>query len=145
MHLLRIGPLLFKQCVLVPSVKLTCTATAEAHAGLRGSARPVPRGVAGPWRLAGHRHRPASGGLDLTSPDVPRPCLVWLGFGAGGEGATVREILRHKSVEQVVMVDIDKVDKKRRWAGGSRVCGEGCAKGAGCEAERCSGAFSTHW
>lgn len=27
----------------------------------------------------------------------------------GGEGATVREILRHKSVEQVVMVDIDKV------------------------------------
>ncbi len=28
---------------------------------------------------------------------------------AGGEGATAREVLRHKSVEQVVMVDIDKV------------------------------------
>lgn len=29
--------------------------------------------------------------------------------GAGGEGATAREVLRHKSVEEVVMVDIDKV------------------------------------
>lgn len=28
---------------------------------------------------------------------------------AGGEGATAREVLRHKSVEKVVMVDIDKV------------------------------------
>jgi thermospermine synthase len=27
----------------------------------------------------------------------------------GGEGATAREVLRHKSVEHVVMVDIDKV------------------------------------
>lgn len=27
----------------------------------------------------------------------------------GGEGSTVREILRHKSVEIVVMCDIDKV------------------------------------
>jgi predicted membrane-bound spermidine synthase len=27
----------------------------------------------------------------------------------GGEGATAREVLRHKSVEKVVMVDIDKV------------------------------------
>ncbi len=27
----------------------------------------------------------------------------------GGEGATAREVLRHKTVEQVVMVDIDKV------------------------------------
>lgn len=31
------------------------------------------------------------------------------GTGAGGEGATAREVLRHKSVEEVVMVDIDKV------------------------------------
>ena len=28
---------------------------------------------------------------------------------AGGEGATAREVLRHKSVKEVVMVDIDKV------------------------------------
>jgi hypothetical protein len=28
---------------------------------------------------------------------------------AGGEGATAREVLRHKSVEKLVMVDIDKV------------------------------------
>ena len=28
---------------------------------------------------------------------------------SGGEGATAREVLRHKSVEEVVMVDIDKV------------------------------------
>lgn len=31
------------------------------------------------------------------------------GSGAGGEGATAREVLRHKSVQEVVMVDIDKV------------------------------------
>jgi thermospermine synthase len=28
--------------------------------------------------------------------------------GAGGEGATAREVLRHKSVEKCVMVDIDE-------------------------------------
>lgn len=28
---------------------------------------------------------------------------------AAGEGATAREALRHRSVEKVVMVDIDKV------------------------------------
>jgi len=28
---------------------------------------------------------------------------------AGGEGATAREVLRHKSVERCVMVDIDQV------------------------------------
>lgn len=28
---------------------------------------------------------------------------------SGGEGATAREVLRHKSVEQVVMADIDKI------------------------------------
>jgi spermidine synthase len=28
---------------------------------------------------------------------------------AGGEGSTAREVLKHKSVEKVVMVDIDKV------------------------------------
>ncbi len=27
---------------------------------------------------------------------------------AGGEGSTAREVLRHKTVERVVMVDIDK-------------------------------------
>lgn len=37
---------------------------------------------------------------------------------AGGEGATAREVLRHQSVEKVVMVDIDKVCE----CGG----GEGC-------------------
>ena len=31
------------------------------------------------------------------------------GTNAGGEGATAREVLRHKSVEEVIMVDIDKV------------------------------------
>lgn len=35
--------------------------------------------------------------------------IVCLFCGAGGEGATAREVLRHKSVEKVVMVDIDKV------------------------------------
>lgn len=29
----------------------------------------------------------------------------------GGEGATAREILRHKTIERVVMVDIDKVGR----------------------------------
>jgi hypothetical protein len=32
---------------------------------------------------------------------------------AGGEGATAREVLRHKGVEKVVMVDIDKVRRAR--------------------------------
>lgn len=36
----------------------------------------------------------------------PNPKTVFVG--GGGEGATVREVLRHKSVEKVVMVDIDK-------------------------------------
>lgn len=31
---------------------------------------------------------------------------------AGGEGATAREVLRHKSVEKVVMVDIDQVGRR---------------------------------
>lgn len=34
----------------------------------------------------------------------PRRVLV----AGGGEGATIREVLRHRSVEQVVMVDLDK-------------------------------------
>jgi len=34
---------------------------------------------------------------------------------AGGEGATAREVLRHKSVEKVVMVDIDKVCMSVVW------------------------------
>lgn len=43
------------------------------------------------------------------------PCMLCHGFvmthgvAAGGEGATAREVLRHKSVEKVVMVDIDQV------------------------------------
>jgi thermospermine synthase len=37
----------------------------------------------------------------------PNPRTVFVA--GGGEGATVREVLRHKSVEKVVMVDIDKV------------------------------------
>jgi len=37
----------------------------------------------------------------------PNPKTVFVG--GGGEGATVREVLRHKSIERVVMVDIDKV------------------------------------
>jgi len=35
----------------------------------------------------------------------PNPKRVFVG--GGGEGSTIREILRHKSVEKVVMVDID--------------------------------------
>jgi len=37
----------------------------------------------------------------------PNPKTVFIC--GGGEGATAREVLRHKSVEKVVMVDIDKV------------------------------------
>lgn len=37
----------------------------------------------------------------------PNPKTVFIA--GGGEGATARECLRHKSVEKVVMVDIDKV------------------------------------
>lgn len=36
----------------------------------------------------------------------PNPKVVFVA--GGGEGATIREVLRHKSVEKVVMVDIDK-------------------------------------
>eukprot|EP00945_MAST-04E_sp_MAST-4E-sp1_P003429 g3429.t1 len=49
-----------------------------------------------------------------TKPSCTLPC--WLTrtqsactLGGGGEMATAREVLRHKSVEQCVMVDIDKV------------------------------------
>jgi len=37
----------------------------------------------------------------------PNPKTVFIC--GGGEGATAREVLRHKSVEKLVMVDIDKV------------------------------------
>eukprot|EP01094_Clydonella_sp_ATCC50884_P023923 TRINITY_DN586_c0_g1_i1.p1 TRINITY_DN586_c0_g1~~TRINITY_DN586_c0_g1_i1.p1 ORF type:complete len:342 (-),score=109.10 TRINITY_DN586_c0_g1_i1:236-1198(-) len=37
----------------------------------------------------------------------PNPKRVFIG--GGGEGATAREILRHKTVERVVMVDIDDI------------------------------------
>src|SRR3990172_3818054 len=36
----------------------------------------------------------------------PRPRSVFVG--GGGEGAVLREVLRHNTVEQVTMVDIDK-------------------------------------
>jgi spermidine synthase len=39
----------------------------------------------------------------LSHPEPKRVFVV-----GGGEGATVREILRHKSVERVLMVDIDE-------------------------------------
>lgn len=38
---------------------------------------------------------------------VPRVSQVYIG--GGGELATAREVLRHKSVEKCVMVDLDKV------------------------------------
>ena len=41
----------------------------------------------------------------------------------GGEGATAREVLRHRGVERVVMVDIDKARAERRLA----CCGAGAA------------------
>lgn len=37
----------------------------------------------------------------------PNPKKVFIC--GGGEGATAREVLRHKSVEQVIMVDIDEI------------------------------------
>lgn len=50
---------------------------------------------------------------------------VW----AGGEGATAREILRHPSVEQVVMVDIDKVRQGAGpTGGGDRGAGQARAR-----------------
>ena len=44
-----------------------------------------------------------------------RVCVSQVYIGGGGELATAREVLRHKSVEKCVMVDLDKV----RWRGGS--------------------------
>ena len=38
----------------------------------------------------------------------PNPKKVFIA--GGGEGATAREALKHRSVEEVVMVDIDKVE-----------------------------------
>ena len=45
----------------------------------------------------------------LLHPD-PRTVFI----AGGGEGATAREALRHRSVEKVVMVDIDKVGRRPR-------------------------------
>ena len=43
-------------------------------------------------------------------PPVPlEPHGIPIPAAAGGEGSTAREVLRHKSVEKCVMVDIDKV------------------------------------
>ena len=48
----------------------------------------------------------------VTHPH-PRTCFI----AGGGEGATLREVLKHPSVERVVMVDIDKevIDISRRY------------------------------
>lgn len=52
----------------------------------------------------------------------PEPKTVFVG--GGGEFATTREILRHKSVEKCIMVDIDKVvcdicrEQMPEWHGG---------------------------
>ena len=50
------------------------------------------------------------GGIELPSSHVHKqiapPAHTFLY--TGGEGATAREVLRHKSVEEVIMVDIDK-------------------------------------
>lgn len=48
----------------------------------------------------------------------PNPRTVFIA--GGGEGATAREALRHRSVERVVMVDIDKVGwlVGDQWMGG---------------------------
>lgn len=46
----------------------------------------------------------------LTHPTLlahENPKSVYIA--GGGEGATLREVLRHKSVEKVIMVDIDGV------------------------------------
>lgn len=47
----------------------------------------------------------------------PNPKKVFIA--GGGEGATLREVLRHKSVEKAVMVDIDEqvVGLARKWLG----------------------------
>mmetsp|Transcript_24725 Transcript_24725/g.71391 ORF Transcript_24725/g.71391 Transcript_24725/m.71391 type:complete len:350 (-) Transcript_24725:163-1212(-) len=52
----------------------------------------------------------------------PHPEAVFIG--GGGEGATLREVLRHKNVKRVVMVDIDQIavkmcrDNLPEWNGG---------------------------
>ena len=43
----------------------------------------------------------------------PAPRRVFIA--GGGEGATAREVLRHRCVERVVMVDIDKVQAPSLW------------------------------
>jgi len=46
----------------------------------------------------------------------PSPRRVFIA--GGGEGATAREVLRHPTVEEVVMVDIDKVRVCNKKGGG---------------------------
>ena len=44
----------------------------------------------------------------LVQPSLAvHPCPKKVFIGGGGEGATLREVLRHKTVEECVMVDID--------------------------------------
>lgn len=45
----------------------------------------------------------------MCVPAAPAPAPRCLLLPLGGEGATAREVLRHKSVQKVVMVDIDQV------------------------------------
>ncbi|PNH04653.1 Thermospermine synthase ACAULIS5 [Tetrabaena socialis] len=47
--------------------------------------------------------------LLVHPPLLHHPCPKRVFIMGGGEGATAREVLRHREVEQVVMVDIDKV------------------------------------
>lgn len=68
----------------------------------------------------------------------PNPRTVFIA--GGGEGATAREALKHRSVEKVVMVDIDqvrlrpacgstpsvKIDTQQAVMRGARICQRPC-------------------
>ena len=47
-------------------------------------------------------------GQQATHPTLVT-CALRVHMASGGEGSTAREVLRHKSVERCVMVDIDEV------------------------------------
>jgi spermidine synthase len=50
--------------------------------------------------------------LPLASHPNPKKVLVI----GGGDGGVVREVLKHDSVEQVVLCDIDEVRSVRLWS-----------------------------
>lgn len=76
-----------------------------------------------PWLLVEHLSRPRFAAFSVTRTlslvDFSHAFACMLFALTGGEGATAREVLRHHSVEKVVMVDIDKV-RPRCKAGGER-------------------------